>query len=155
MFPGTHQCITAQIVYPLVPIQVGAGINDSNLLAQRNLSVTPSDNPGPPSTHRVPQTFDVGPSQPSTGPPGTLLSYPDELMISWGNTPVGSIASIYWPQVPSADVLALASKFYSTHQFSASDGHTIQCTVTDDGVTFVPIPTGSGRFAGLFTVEKA
>jgi hypothetical protein len=36
MFPSTHQCITAQIAYEPVPIQLGAGINDTNgLLAQR------------------------------------------------------------------------------------------------------------------------
>ena len=32
-------------------------------LAQRNLQVTTSDNPGPASAHRVPQTFDVRPSR--------------------------------------------------------------------------------------------
>ncbi len=32
------------------------------MLAQRNLQVTTSDNPGNPATHRIPQTFDVRPS---------------------------------------------------------------------------------------------
>ena len=36
----------------------------SGLLAQRNLQVTTSDNPGPASAHRVPQTFAVKPSAP-------------------------------------------------------------------------------------------
>lgn len=74
-------------------------------------------------------------------------------MIDWGDTPIGSKASIYWPQVASADVLALAKTLYSTHQLSAADANTIQCTVPD-GFTFVPIPSGAGEnFTGLFTVD--
>ena len=99
----------------------------------------------------MPQTFDVRPSPaPGTGP---LEDYPDELMIDWGNTPAGSQASIYWPAVASSDVLTLADKFYSTHQLSASDAHTITCTVPR-GITCVPIPTGgSSNYAGLFSVQ--
>jgi len=66
---------------------------------------------------------------------------------------VGSTASIYWPAVAAADVLALAKQFYSTHQLSAADAHTIQCVVPK-GFTCVPIPSGTGpNFAGLFTVD--
>jgi hypothetical protein len=39
-------------------------------------------------------------------------------MIEWGNTPVGSRASIYWPQVNATDVLTLGKHMYSTHQLS-------------------------------------
>ncbi len=74
-------------------------------------------------------------------------------MIDWGNTPAHSTASIYWPQVLAADVLALASARYSSHQLTASDPHTIQCPVTD-GVSYVPIPPGIGQsLAGLLTVD--
>jgi hypothetical protein len=84
---------------------------------------------------------------------GNLLNYPDELMIDWGNIPVGATASIYWPQVKASDVLTLAGKLYSTHQLSAADAFTIQCKVLD-GFTFVPIPPGTGQnYAGLFTVD--
>jgi hypothetical protein len=78
---------------------------------------------------------------------------PDELMIDWGRTPLGSTACIYWPQVYSADVLHLASQLYGFHTLSASDNHTIQCKVTK-GVTYIPIPESSGKnFAGLLTVD--
>jgi hypothetical protein len=155
-FPGTHHCLVAEIAYQGAPIEnVGTDIEtteNSDQLAQRNLQVTTSDNPGSPATHRVPQTFDVRPSLPTTVTQG-LLSYPDELMINWGNTPIGSTASIYWPQVNSADVLTLASEMYGTQVLSASDSHTIQCT-TSKNVTYVPIPFGTGdSFAGLFTVD--
>jgi hypothetical protein len=153
--PGTHHCLVAQISYAGALIKnVGSVIEtpeNSDQLAQRNLQVTTSDNPGPPSTHRVPQTFDVRPSPVAYR--GSRATYPDELMIDWGDTPVGSVASIYWPQVDSADVLALAASLYGTHTLSASDSHTIRCT-TVKGVTYVPIPHATGdSFAGLFTLD--
>jgi len=154
LLPSTHSCVVAQLVYddtpyPATPVLMGPEWTSN--FAQRNLQITYSDNPGPAVTHRVPQTFDTRPSPtPGTGP---LENYPDELLIAWGNTPVGSTATIYWPEVASADVLALAKLFYSTHQLSATDAHTIQSTV-QKGFTCVPIPTGTGpNLAGLFTVN--
>ncbi len=155
LLPSSHSCVVAQLVYDDAPMPTTPGVLQgpewSDNFAQRNLQITYSDNPGPPATHRVPQTFDV---RPGPGPgAGLLEQYPDELMISWGDTPVGSTASIYWPAVASADVLALADTLYSTHQLSAADANTIQCTVPE-GITSVPIPSGTGpNFAGLFTVE--
>jgi hypothetical protein len=144
---GTHHCIVAQIAEDQAPINNGDSPQASDKLAQRNLQITLSDNPGPSDTHRVPQTFDTRPSATSTELP------PDELMIDWGAVPRGSVASIYWPQVAAADVIALASSLYSTHTLSAADMNTIQCTVTD-GVTYVPIPKNVGQnFAGLFTID--
>jgi hypothetical protein len=155
LLPSTHSCVVAQIVYDDAPYPAGPGVvlgpEYSDQFAQRNLQITFSDNPGPPSTHRVPQTFDTRPGPAPTS--GQLGNYPDELMINWGDTPVGSTASIYWPAVSSADVLALAGELYSTHQLSAADAHTIQCVVPD-GVTNIPIPSGPGaNYAGLFTVD--
>ncbi len=157
LLPGTHSCIVAEIAFDDAPIPSAGGIavgpENSDKLAQRNLQITLSDNPGPVATHRIPQTFDLRPSAAHTTAKGDLLDYPDELMIDWGNTPVGSTANIYWPQVKASDVLALAQEFYSTHQLSAADANTVQCKVPD-GFTFVPIPPGSGdNFAGLFTVD--
>ena len=74
-------------------------------------------------------------------------------MIDWGDTAIGSRASIYWPGVSASSVLQLASQFYASHMLSAADTHTIQCNVVSP-VTYVPIPSGAGgSFAGLFTVE--
>jgi hypothetical protein len=157
LLTGTHNCLVAQIAYDDAPIVNSNGTTkspeNSDKLAQRNLQVTLSDNPGPPATHRVPQTFDLRPSPAIATSPGNLLDYPDELMIDWGNTPEGSIASIYWPQVNATHVLSLAKQIYSTHQLSAADPNTVQCTVRK-GFTYVPIPPGAGEnFAGLFTVD--
>ena len=157
MLPGTHHCVVAQIAFDDAPIINSNGTNEnpenSDKLAQRNLEITFSDNPGPASTHRIPQTFDVRRGAALSPTPGQLLDYPDELMIDWGNTPVGAVAHIFWPQVNASDVLSLAKKLYSTHQLSAADVNTIHCKVPR-GFTYVPIPPGTGEnYAGLFTVD--
>ena len=154
---GTHHCIVAELAFDGAPIVNSNGVTvspeNSDKLAQRNLQVSPSDNPGPAPTHRVPQTFDLRPSRPLSALAGNLLDQPDELMIDWGNTPVGSAASIYWPQIDAAEVLKLALRMYPTHQLSTADKHTLQCQVTT-GATYVPIPAGTGQhIAGLFTVD--
>jgi len=158
-FAGTHHCIVAQIAYDDAPIPTStpAGTVPSpanfDKLAQRNLQITLSENPKSRATHIIPQAFDLRPSNPIATSPGGLLDYPDELMIDWGNTPVGSTASIYWPQVNVSQVLAMANALYSTHLLSAGDANTLQCLVTR-GVTYVPIPPALGvNFAGLFTVD--
>ncbi|MGA2847593.1 MAG: InlB B-repeat-containing protein [Terracidiphilus sp.] len=156
-FPGgTHHCLVAQIAYPGAPIQtVGTSVptpESGDQLAQRNLQVTTSDNPGPASAHRVPQTFEV---KPSGAPPtyGPLAGRPDELMIDWGEVPPGSTARIYWPAVSSTEVIQLASWMYGVHPLTAADAYTIEVK-TIKGVTYVPIPQGTGDwYAGLFTVD--
>ncbi len=150
---GTHHCLVAQIAYDSAPIPNGSSPLSWDQLAQRNLQITSSDNPGPASTHRIPQTFDCRPSGPIAVPSTGDPVFPDELMIDWGNVPEGSIASLYWPQVHASDVIDLANQFYSSNPLSASDMHTIRIVVTR-GVSYVPIPPGAGQnFAGLFTVD--
>jgi hypothetical protein len=156
--PGSgHSCLVAQIAYDDAPIVNAGGIietpESSDKLAQRNLQVNHSGNPVP-ATHRVPQTIDARPSPPpASTDPTNILSYPDEMMIDWGKTPIGSVANIYWPAVSASSVLQLAAQLYSGHMLTAADAHTIQCKVVSP-VTYVPIPRGvGGSFAGLFTVD--
>jgi len=154
---GTHHCLVAELAYDGAPIVNAGGTTaspeNSDKLAQRNLQITHSDNPGPADTHRIPQTFDLRPSAPLEATAGDLLDYPDELMIDWGTTPVGSLAHIFWPQADVADVLQLANHLYGTHLLSASDSHTIDCKVSR-GVTYIPIPPGTGEnLAGLLTLD--
>ena len=151
---GTHHCLVAQIAFDDAPIPQGASPLSWDQLAQRNLQVTLSDNPGPPASHRIPQTFDCRPSAAVVAPGGSQpVVFPDELMIDWGAIPHGSVATIYWPQVNSGDVLELASQFYSSNPISAVDSHTIRLTVTG-GLSYIPIPAGVAQnFAGLFTVD--
>jgi hypothetical protein len=153
---GTHHCLVAEIAYDGAPILTsGIAKNPENCdkLAQRNLQLTFSDNPGEPATHRVPQTFDIRPGKSFPIVAGSPLNDPDELMIDWGGVPVNSIANIYWPQVNAADVISLANSRYGTHFLSALDNHTIQCKV-NKGISYIPVPAGSGQnFAGLFSVD--
>ena len=155
---AVHSCLVAQIAYSDAPIINAGGVienpQNSDKLAQRNLQVTTSGNPGFPATHRVPQTIDVRPSPPAqSADPSSILSYPDEMMIDWGKTPLGSVASIYWPGVSAASVLKLAAGLYPAQTLTAADANTIQCQVVSP-VTYIPIPAGAGgSFAGLLTVD--
>jgi len=81
--------------------------------------------------------------------------FPDELMIDWGDVPVGSTASIYWPQLQANDVVQLSTSLYGYHALSAADANTLQCT-TVKGATYIPILSGgevNTSIAGLFTVD--
>jgi hypothetical protein len=158
-YPGTHHCLVAQIAYDNAPILYSSSVESNpgncSQLAQRNLQITSSDNPGPAAAHRVPQAFDIRPSAQVLDGSGNILNYPDEMMIDWGNTPLGATAYIYWPQVAASDVVSLASRLYTTHQLTAADSYTISCPVVK-GVTYIPIPSASAAgvtFAGLFTVD--
>ena len=77
--------------------------------------------------------------------------YPDELMIDWGNTARGATAEIHWPQVDSADVLALAAKLTPARPLCGGWAHPpLRSDLRDD---YVPVPSGGGEsFAGLITV---
>ena len=150
LLPGTHHCLVAQIAYDDAPILSTNGVTispgNSDKLAQRNLQITQGFNPGVPPTNRVPQTFDVRRSDPGN-------SDFDELMIDWGNLPIGTVASIYWPQVNASQVVQLASQRYGHHELTAADAHTIQCKVVRH-LSYVPIAPGAGeKFAGLLTVD--
>lgn len=154
---GTHHCIVAEIAYDEAPIENSNGVTmnpeNSDKLAQRNLQIVASGNPGYPQTHRVPMAFDTRPSPQLAAERGLLLDYPDELMVDWGETPVESQAKIYWPQVDAAQVTELADKLYGEHPLKVVEPNTIGCEV-DGGVTYVPIPPGVDKnFAGLLTVD--
>ncbi len=145
---SNHACLVTEIAYDADPIPQGANAGTSDKIGQRNLQWSGSDNPGPKSGHIVPTLFDLRP----TSLEFSADQLPDELMIQWGNTPAGSVASIYWPQLNADDVLQLASRFYTTNVLTKKDAHTIQCVT--GGVTYIPIPQGTGAsLAGLVTVD--
>ena len=48
-------------------------------------------------------------------------------MIEWGNTPAGSLATLYLRQVSADDILALADELYFTNVLGKQDSHTITC----------------------------
>ena len=141
-----HQCLLAEIAFDPVAIPPGSTAGTSDKLAQRNLSLVTSSNPGDVASRRIPNTFEL---KPTVGAQGLQAN---ELMIDWGNTPSGSFARIYLPTVSIDEILELAAKRYNPASFKRIDDHTIEVLVQD--VTYIPIPTGSPiNHTGLITVD--
>lgn len=154
---GTHHCLVAQIACDDAPIVSGSGVTLSpencDKLAQRNMNVTPSGNPGGPDAHLVPMTFEVRPSLRTGEKAGTLNGYPDELMIDWGQVPRGSTATVYWPGAKAIDIARLHMMLHSNDEWRVVDESTVECTVKSR-ISYLPIPFGAGAsLAGLFTIE--
>jgi hypothetical protein len=146
---GTHQCMVTEISFDLGPA-IPAGISTANCgsLSQRNLAIDNSENPGSLDTHRVQHTFAIHPTTSTPLP----KQGPDELMIAWGNTPVGSLATVYLPGVRVAEVLDLAARNFNLQTLERVDDHTLRCRTA--GVTYIPIPAGGALdLAGLITLD--
>ena len=117
---------------------------NSDKLAQRNLQITPSGNPGYPVTHRIPRPSTRGRATHWSGR-GDAARLPGRADDRLGQHAVGrALRRCSGPQVDSADVLALASSLYGAHPLTATDANTIACTVTD-GVTYIPYRRVSAR----------
>lgn len=59
LMTDAHQCMVVEIRYDPDPTEVGASPASSDNLAQRNLLILTTDNPGGPMTHMVQHSFDV------------------------------------------------------------------------------------------------
>jgi hypothetical protein len=137
-----HQCLIAEIAFDPVPIPLGQNPANTDKLAQRNLAWSDIG-----SAHAL-STFEMAPT--AIGLPASQS--PDELMIDWGNTPRGSVGSIYLPSASANSILATASRMYGSHQLSRTDAHTVHCPAR--GITYVPIPPGTSavNLAALLSI---
>jgi hypothetical protein len=143
-----HQCLVAEIAYDPDPIPSGVSTGSSDKLAQRNLAIQQSDNPGSVASHRIVHTFDVKATRPVL-PKGW---HPDELMIDWTNTPSDAEAQIFLPDAAAGEILDLCAKLYGVTTLRKVDDHTLACRA--DGMTWLPLPPGSGpNYAGLLTLD--
>jgi len=149
LFASQHQCITAEIAYDPTPIAPGATPGSSLMLGQRNLSLLPIANPGDSASRLVPNPFQMRPTAANL-PPGAI---PDQLMIDWGSTPVGSVATLYLPAASAADIILQAAAIpYGRKDLTLVDTHTLQFPTR--GITYIPIPQNAGgNLASLFSVE--
>ncbi len=138
-----HICLVSEIAFAPAPAQNGNTPSVSDKLAQRNLAIVESANPGLTFSRRIPQTFEIRPS------PSRLEN--DELMFDWGNVPVGSVATLYLPGFDTNDILLLAAKKYRSHRMVRIDEHTLKFDT--GGITYLPIPFADGNFPGLLTVD--
>lgn len=138
-----HQCLIAEIRYDDTPIPNGANSGTSDKIAQRNIAWIDGPNPGAAQSRVMAHPFEVAATS-------AQAAQPDELLVDWGNTPVGSTAEIYLPAVWAADVVTLADRRYAFHQLTAFDAHTIECPAR--GVTYIPLPEGVGHYSALLSL---
>jgi hypothetical protein len=139
---NAHQCLVSEIAFTPSPARGGSTPSTSDKLAQRNLAIVASPNPGVISSRRIPQTFEIRPS--------LSKAEPDELMIDWGNVPEGSYATIHIPGIESNDILLMSAKKYRSHGLVRIDKHTVKCDAC--GITYLPIPFIDANLAGMITV---
>ena len=92
----------------------------------------------------MPHPFEIKPSN-------SQASALDELMVLWGNAPNGSQAQFYLPALDAKEIVSLAGAIHGSTRLKVVDPHTLQVPV--GGVTFIPIPRGTARNAGLLTVD--
>ncbi|MFL6214357.1 MAG: LodA/GoxA family CTQ-dependent oxidase [Blastocatellia bacterium] len=158
---GLHQCLAAEVYFAGQPIPFGINPGSSDKLAQRNLMIIESDNPGGPDAHTVVHTFELKPSLVPTREAGLTESMalaaagaptpPDELMIRWYNLPRDTEVHLYMPAVNADDLLRVAAARYEAKRLERVDDHTIRCRFGD--LTFIPLPASQGaNLAGLMTL---
>lgn len=157
---GHHSCLVAEIFFQpggpagADPILLGASPASSDRLAQRNLAIADSGNPGNAATHTVQHTFTI---RPSSGPnrdiesaEGTLPS-PDELMIAWNDLPRDAQAMLHVPEWDIDEILRLASLRQLPNQLKKIDSDTLGLPIVDIG--FVPVPLGGkSDYAALLSI---
>ncbi len=146
---NAHQCLVAEIAFDPAPVPAGISPAASDKLAQRNLSIIESPNPGYASSRRILGTFELRPAKGAEQLPDRQ---PDELLIEWGNLPKDTIASIYIPEVAASQIVALAGTRYANHGISLLDEQTIQLAV--GGISYVPLPPGAAfGLTGLLSLQ--
>lgn len=165
-----HQCLIAEIRYQPGtddPIPANAGPAQNDRLAQRNLSIKWTDNPGGPDSRTIMQSFDVTPSPPFAGAAPIAIAGgdvaptpainrkiqrhgPDELFIRWGNIPRGSEVELFFSDTDVDRILALAGLRVGAPVLRKVDGSTLAVKVS--GATWIPIPSRSENIASLVKV---
>ena len=159
---GLHYCLVAEVFFwppgtTTDPIPASSTPASSDRLAQRNLSLDSSGNPGWPSTHTVLHTFLVKPStmaldrQFSDAASREFFIGPDELMIQWGDVPRAAQVTLFFPEIKADEILTLSALRQHPAVLTKVDDNTISVRVTD--VTFIPLPARrAGNLAGLLTI---
>jgi hypothetical protein len=138
-----HQCVVAEIRYDEAPVVPNATTATSDKLAQRNVAWIDGPNPGDTKSRRMVHPIQVRPT-----PYGHIR--PDDLMITWGSTPKDSVGELYFPALSADTIIKMANELYPWQLIQETDEHTI--SVKAEGVTFIPLPTGTAAVAGLMTI---
>lgn len=149
---GIHQCLVAEVRYQpgaTDPIGNGKTPATSDRLAQRNLSIVESDNPGGADSHVVVHTLLLKPSKTvakglrsdaMASGEGEVNSRYDELVFDWRELPVGTKGSLYLPDFSADEVLRLAEELRSGPQLlHRIDQNTVGFEAR--GVGYIPVPS--------------
>jgi hypothetical protein len=158
-----HQCLVAEIFYLQDQIPNLATPGSSDQLAQRNLMIVESDNPGAADSHTVAHTFQIGARRTVQVQPQRRTSVRaavvvpredgvDELMIHWGNLPRESDVQVYLPGIDAEALLHQAGVGLDVPRLERVDDHTLRLLPAD--VSFIPIPPDAQQkpIAGLLRI---
>jgi hypothetical protein len=142
-----HMCLVSEVFFEPDPTDPGDTPGSSDNLSQRNLAILHSDNPGGPDSHTVMHTIEIKPSARLITPGAqrdkekvSQRFRPDELLFQWHNLPRDSEVEVYFSDIDTADIAALASYRNSPLACEFVNNHTLGLTVA--GATWVPIPGG-------------
>lgn len=171
---GAHQCLAAEVRFQpgtTDPIPNGSAPSQSDRIAQRNLSIVESDNPGGPASRTLAHTFEISPSpvKPqgyAVGVPfGRIEGFaarpmvhvkriigPDELFIRWGNFPRGSEAELMFGDLDVDEILELAATRQGPPILRKVDSSTLAVRVGE--TAWIPIPgTREQNIASLIAIR--
>lgn len=155
---GRHMCLVGEVFFEPDPTANGETPGTSDNLSQRNVAFLNSDNPGGPDSHTVMHTFEVKPSLlPPMGQLGVLPQAGgfegaaaaavnvrryrlDELLFRWHNLPEDTEITVFFSDIDTADIQALAVARQSPLACEFVDKHTLKMKVA--GATWIPIPGG-------------
>jgi hypothetical protein len=160
---GIHQCLVAEVRFQpgtTDPISNGAKPASSDRLAQRNLAIVESDNPGGEATHQVQHTFLLKPSSAGKGEFRALDAVGhnrkmrhDELVFHWNDLPRDTIAHLYLPDWNVDQLMAIDSALRAGPEILLKvDAHTVSFKVSD--ISYIPIPGhNQAPMPGLLTLQ--
>jgi hypothetical protein len=154
---GRHMCVVSEIFFEPDPTNAGATPGTSDNLSQRNLAILHSDNPGAADSRTVMHTFEIKPSTLPAISKANLVAVDapqmslaeasfsrryrlDELIFRWHNLPPQSEVTVFFSDIDTAEIAALASFRRSPLACEIVNQHTLKFTVA--GLTWIPIPGG-------------
>ena len=140
---GEHLCLVAEVFSQDDPTPNGATPGTSDNLAQRNLAVLHSDNPGGVDSRTVMHPFDIAAPRGGRAQGNLLAAFgakggPDELLIRWHNLPRDAEAFLHFSDVDQRDLAPGASRRFSPPAYSHPTPRTLAVPV--GGATWVPLP---------------
>jgi hypothetical protein len=152
---GHHQCLVAEISYASDPIPEGATPASSENLAQRNLAISESANPGTAASRTVHHTFEVtqgrGGADDENEPMGEPTGPPDGLMIRWLDVPPRTRATLYLNAEAAAETIRLAAGRVGAAQLRPRGPCGIE--IQSRTVTYVPLPVRRAPLPALLTLQ--